>query len=52
MKDFQKLDDFFEFGWAKIYRGKADKKSLARHPTFVTLSIDDFPNSRTLVMRS
>ena len=51
MKDFQKLDDFLEFGWAQIYRGKADKKSPARHPTFVTSSIDGFPNARTLVMR-
>ena len=51
MKDFQKLDDFLEFGWAQIYRGKADKKSPVRHPTFVTSSIDGFPNARTLVMR-
>ena len=51
MKDFQKLDDFLEFGWAQIYRGKADKKSPARHPTFVTSSMDGFPNARTLVMR-
>ena len=51
MKDFQKLDDFLEFGWAQIYRGKADKKSPARHPTFVTSSINGFPNARTLVMR-
>ena len=51
MKDFQKLDDFLDFGWAQIYRGKADKKSPARHPTFVTSSADGFPNARTLVMR-
>ncbi len=51
MKDFQKLDDFLEFGWAQIYRGKADKKSPARHPTFVTSSADGFPSARTLVMR-
>ncbi len=51
MKDFQKLDDFLNFGWAQIYRGKADKKSPARHPTFVTSSADGFPNARTLVMR-
>ena len=51
MKNFQKLDDFLEFGWAQICRGKADKKSPARHPTFVTSSIDGFPNARTLVMR-
>ena len=51
MKDFQKLDDFLDFGWAQIYRGKADKRSPARHPTFVTSSADGFPNARTLVMR-
>ena len=51
MKDFQKLDNFLNFGWAQIYRGKADKKSPARHPTFVTSSADGFPNARTLVMR-
>ena len=52
MKFFKKLDDFLEFGWAQISRGKADKKSPARHPTFVTSSVDGFPNARTLVMRS
>ena len=51
MKDFQKLDDFLNFGWAQIYRGNADKKSPARHPTFVTSNADGFPNARTLVMR-
>ena len=51
MKVFQKLDDFLDFGWAQISRGKADKKSPARHPTFVTSSTDGLPNARTLVMR-
>ena len=51
MKVFQKLDDFLDFGWAQISRGKADKKSPARHPTFVTSSGDGFPNARTLVLR-
>ena len=51
MKDFQKLDDFLDFAWVQISRGKADKKSPARHPTFVTTSEDGFPNARTLVMR-
>jgi len=51
MKVFKKLDNFLDFAWAQIYRGKADKKSSARYPTFVTSSVDDFPNARTLVMR-
>ena len=51
MKVFQKLDDFLDFGWVQIYRGKADKKSPARYPTFVTSSHDGIPNARTLVMR-
>ena len=51
MKVFQKLDIFLDFGWAQISRGKADKKSPARNPTFVTSSADGFPNARTLVMR-
>ena len=51
MKVFQKLDDFLDFGWAQISRGKSDKKSPARHPTFVTSSGYGFPNARTLVMR-
>ena len=51
MKVFQKLDDFLDFGWAQIYRGKADKKSPARHPTFLTSSADGVPRARTLVMR-
>ena len=40
-----------DFGWAQISRGKADKKSPARNPAFVTSSADGFPNARTLVMR-
>ena len=51
MKVFQKLDDFLDFAWVQISRGKVDKKSPARHPTFVTSSVDSFPNARTLVMR-
>ena len=51
MKFFQKLDDFLDFGWAQIYRGKVDKKSPARHPTLVTSSHDGIPNASTLVMR-
>ena len=51
MKVFQKLNDFLDFGWAQISRGKADKKSPARYPTFVTSSVDGFPKARTLVMR-
>ena len=51
MNVFQKLDDFLDFGWAQIYRGKADKKSPARYPAFVTSNADGFPNARTLVMR-
>ena len=51
MKFFKKLDDFLDFCWAQISRGKVDKKSPARNPTFVTSSADGFPNARTLVMR-
>ena len=51
MKVFQKLDDFLDFGWAQIFRGKADKKSPARYPTFVTSSTNGIPNARTLVIR-
>ena len=51
MKVFQNLNEFLDYGWAQISRGKADKKSPARHPTFVTSSVDGFPNARTLVMR-
>ncbi len=51
MKVFQKLDNFLDFGWAQVSRGKADKKSPARHPTFVTSSSNGHPNARTLVMR-
>ena len=51
MKVFHKLDDFLDFAWVQISRGKADKKSPARHPTFITSNTDGFPNARTLVMR-
>ena len=51
MKNFQNLDDFLDFAWVQISRGKVDKKSPARHPTFITSNIDGYPNARTLVMR-
>ena len=51
MKVFEKLDVFLEFGWTQISRGRADKKSPARHPTFVTSNENGFPNARTLIMR-
>ena len=51
MKVFRKLNNFLDFGWAQISRGKVDKKSPAKHPSFVTLNADGFPNARTLVMR-
>ena len=51
MKVFEKLDDFLDYAWVQISRGKADKKSPARHPTFVTSSANGFPNARTLVLR-
>ena len=51
MKNFQNLDVFLDFAWAQVSRGRADKKSPARHPTFVTSSSDNFPRARTLVMR-
>ena len=51
MKTFQNLDDFLDFAWIQISRGKADKKSPARHPTFITSSSNVYPNARTLVMR-
>ena len=51
MKTFQNLDDFLNFAWTQISRGKVDKKSPARHPTFVTVNSDGFPKARTLVMR-
>ena len=51
MKFFNRLDDFLDFAWVQISRGKADKKSPARHPTFITSSADSFPNARTIVMR-
>ena len=51
MKVFQKLDNFLDFAWSQISRGKVDKKSPARHPTFVTSSTNGIPNARTLVIR-
>ena len=51
MKTFQNLDDFLDFAWVQISRGKVDKKSPARHPTFITSSPNNFPSARTLVMR-
>ena len=52
MKVFHKLDDFLDFAWVQIYRGKADKKSPARHPTFITSNTDGFPKSLFVTQRA
>ena len=51
MREFEILEEFLDFAWLQIARGKADRKSPARCPTFITTNNDGYPRARTLVLR-
>ena len=51
MREFEILEEFLDFAWAQISRGRADKKSPARCPTFITKNNHGYPRARTLVLR-
>ena len=43
MREFEILEEFLDFAWLQISRGKADRKSPARCPTFITTNNDGYP---------
>ena len=51
MKQFLDLDEFLDHAWSLIMRGVADPKSVAKNPTFSTISEEGFPTMRTVVLR-
>ena len=51
MKQFLDLVEFLDHAWSLISRGVADPKSVARYPTFSTISEEGFPTMRTVVLR-
>jgi pyridoxine/pyridoxamine 5'-phosphate oxidase len=51
MKQFFDLNEFLDHAWALLTRGVVDKKSVAKNPTFSTISEDGFPTMRTVVLR-
>ena len=51
MKQFQDLDEFLDHAWSLLTRGVADPKSVAKYPTFSTISEEGFPTMRTVVLR-
>ena len=52
MKQFLDLDEFLDHAWSLLTRGVADPKSVAKYPTFSTISEEGFPTMRTVVLRS
>ena len=51
MKQFLDLGDFLDHAWSLLTRGVADPKSVAKNPTFSTISDKGFPSMRTVVLR-
>ena len=51
MKQFLDLDEFLDHAWSLLTRGVADPKSVAKYPTFSTISEEGFPTMRTVVLR-
>ena len=51
MKQFLDLDEFLDHAWSLLTRGVADPKSVAKYPTFSTISEKGFPTMRTVVLR-
>ena len=51
MKQFLDLDEFLDHAWSLLTRGVADAKSVAKNPTFSTISEEGFPTMRTVVLR-
>ena len=51
MKQFFDLNEFLDHAWSLLTRGVVDKKSVAKNPTFSTISEDGFPTMRTVVLR-
>ena len=51
MKQFLDLGEFLDHAWSLLIRGVADPKSVAKNPTFSTISEEGFPEMRTVVLR-
>ena len=51
MKQFLDLGEFLDHAWSLMTRGVADPKSVAKNPTFSTISEEGFPTMRTVVLR-
>ena len=51
MKQFLDLGEFLDHAWSLLTRGVADPKSVAKSPTFSTVSEEGFPTMRTVVLR-
>ena len=51
MKQFLDLGEFLDYAWSQLTRGVLDPKSVAKNPTFSTISEEGFPTMRTVVLR-
>ncbi len=48
---FETLEGVLGQVWSRLSRGVADRRALARHPTFATVSPAGWPEARTVVLR-
>ena len=49
---FESLDGIFAQLWQGFERGVAERSAPARHPTFATVSVDHWPETRMVVLRA
>ena len=49
---FESLDGIFAQLWQGFERGVAERSAPARHPTFATVSLDQWPETRMVVLRA
>lgn len=49
---FESLDGIFAQLWTGLEQGVADRNAPARHPTIATVSVDGWPETRMVVLRS
>ncbi|MFN3824871.1 MAG: pyridoxamine 5'-phosphate oxidase family protein [Pseudorhodobacter sp.] len=51
MTDPEHLGAFLDEAWMRLARGVTNRRSPSRHPTFVTVSPEGWPEARTVVLR-
>ena len=52
MNEHDDLAGFWAAAWGHLTRGVADRRAPARHPTLATVSLEGWPEARSVVLRA